>query len=130
MANEAEVPAETKSSDGEGEREAGTDVVTEAHGSQAASVPTPVTGDTAHDDVEGAVNGTSVTVVPDPLPPRGSEGDGRTSMDTTSTKQSSSTEGEGFVSDATWEERTWKELVRLKEDMFWARIGGIRALQE
>ncbi|KAF9567115.1 hypothetical protein CPC08DRAFT_746974 [Agrocybe pediades] len=31
-----------------------------------------------------------------------------------------------FVGDSTWEERTWKEVVRLREDMFWARIGGIR----
>ncbi|EPQ52073.1 hypothetical protein GLOTRDRAFT_140523 [Gloeophyllum trabeum ATCC 11539] len=31
-----------------------------------------------------------------------------------------------FVGDATWEERTWKEIVRLKEDMFWARIGCVR----
>ena len=31
-----------------------------------------------------------------------------------------------FVGDATWEERTWKEIVRLREDMFWARVGGIR----
>ena len=31
-----------------------------------------------------------------------------------------------YVGDATWEERTWKELVRLKEDMFWARVGGLR----
>ncbi|KAL1742543.1 hypothetical protein HDZ31DRAFT_75458 [Schizophyllum fasciatum] len=28
-----------------------------------------------------------------------------------------------YIGDATWEERTWKELVRLREDMFWARIG-------
>ncbi|TRM63703.1 hypothetical protein BD626DRAFT_495124 [Schizophyllum amplum] len=28
-----------------------------------------------------------------------------------------------YVGEATWEERTWKELVRLREDMFWARIG-------
>ena len=33
---------------------------------------------------------------------------------------------EVYVGDATWEERTWKELVRLREDMFWARIGGLR----
>jgi hypothetical protein len=33
---------------------------------------------------------------------------------------------EVYVGDATWEERTWKELVRLKEDMFLARIGGSR----
>jgi len=31
-----------------------------------------------------------------------------------------------YVGEATWEERTWKTLVRLKEDMFWARIGGVR----
>lgn len=143
-ASDAEVLVETKSSDGEGkrEREAGADVVKEVDGSQVASLsisttdanPGPakdVTVDdtnTAYVDVEGGVNGTSAIVVPDPLPPRASEGDGRTSMDTTSTKRSSSTEGEGFASDATWEERTWKELVKLKEDMFWARIGG-RALQ-
>ncbi len=29
-----------------------------------------------------------------------------------------------YVGDATWEERTWKELVRLRQDMFWARVGG------
>ncbi|KAK1229421.1 hypothetical protein PQX77_007518 [Marasmius sp. AFHP31] len=29
-----------------------------------------------------------------------------------------------YIGDATWEERTWKEIVRLKEVMFWARIGG------
>ncbi|KAL1683002.1 hypothetical protein EV122DRAFT_202266 [Schizophyllum commune] len=28
-----------------------------------------------------------------------------------------------YIGDTTWEERTWKELVRLREDMFWARIG-------
>jgi hypothetical protein len=33
---------------------------------------------------------------------------------------------EAFVGDATWEERTWKELVRLREEMFWARIGALR----
>jgi hypothetical protein len=31
-----------------------------------------------------------------------------------------------YVGDATWEEKTWKEIVRLREDMFWARMGGIR----
>lgn len=33
---------------------------------------------------------------------------------------------ETYVGEATWEERTWKELVRLKEDMFLARIGALR----
>ena len=31
-----------------------------------------------------------------------------------------------YVGDDSWEEKTWKELVRLREDMFWARLGGIR----
>ncbi|TFK38058.1 hypothetical protein BDQ12DRAFT_683895 [Crucibulum laeve] len=35
-------------------------------------------------------------------------------------------EKEGFVGNLTWEERTWKELVRLREEMFWARVGGLR----
>ncbi|KAG5646746.1 hypothetical protein DXG03_002428 [Asterophora parasitica] len=33
---------------------------------------------------------------------------------------------EAYIGDTTWEERTWKEIVRLKEEMFWARIGGVR----
>jgi hypothetical protein len=33
---------------------------------------------------------------------------------------------EAFVGDTTWEERTWKELVRLREEMFWARVGALR----
>jgi hypothetical protein len=36
------------------------------------------------------------------------------------------TDSEVYIGDATWEERTWKELVKLKEDMFWARVGGLR----
>jgi Rab guanine nucleotide exchange factor SEC2 len=35
-------------------------------------------------------------------------------------------DSEVCVGDTTWEERTWKELVKLKEDMFWARVGGLR----
>lgn len=31
-----------------------------------------------------------------------------------------------FVGRATWEERSWMELVRIREDMFWARIGGVK----
>ncbi|KAI0266506.1 hypothetical protein BC834DRAFT_969522 [Gloeopeniophorella convolvens] len=35
-------------------------------------------------------------------------------------------DGSPYVGDATWEERAWKELSRLREDMFWARIGSPR----
>lgn len=31
-----------------------------------------------------------------------------------------------YVGIATWEERTWRELMKLREDMFWARVGGVR----
>ena len=31
-----------------------------------------------------------------------------------------------YVGDSTWEERTFKEVVRLREEMFWARVGGLR----
>jgi hypothetical protein len=35
-------------------------------------------------------------------------------------------DGEVYVGAVTWEERAWKELARLREDMFWARVGGVR----
>ncbi|KAF8531838.1 hypothetical protein JB92DRAFT_1945332 [Gautieria morchelliformis] len=35
-------------------------------------------------------------------------------------------EPEVYIGDATWEERTWKVLVRLREDMFYARLGSVR----
>ncbi|KAI0315718.1 hypothetical protein OF83DRAFT_1130675 [Amylostereum chailletii] len=35
-------------------------------------------------------------------------------------------DGMPFVGETTWEERTWKELVNLREEMFWARVGGAR----
>lgn len=31
-----------------------------------------------------------------------------------------------YVGIATWEERTWRELMKLREEMFWARVGGVR----
>ncbi|KAH9852204.1 hypothetical protein C2E23DRAFT_903704 [Lenzites betulinus] len=30
-----------------------------------------------------------------------------------------------YVGEATWEERTYRELVRLREEMFWARVGAV-----
>ena len=32
-----------------------------------------------------------------------------------------------YVGSATWEERTWKEITRLREDMFWARFVAVRS---
>lgn len=31
-----------------------------------------------------------------------------------------------YVGETTWEERTWREIVKLRENMFWARVGGVR----
>ncbi|OSC97792.1 hypothetical protein PYCCODRAFT_1398201 [Trametes coccinea BRFM310] len=46
---------------------------------------------------------------------------------TESTKEDEKERDDGarYVGDATWEERTYKELVRLREEMFWARIGAV-----
>lgn len=35
-------------------------------------------------------------------------------------------EDASLVGDSTWEERGWKELIRLRENMFWARVGALR----
>jgi len=35
-------------------------------------------------------------------------------------------DGTPYVGDTTWEERTWKELTRLREDAFWARAGRVQ----
>ncbi|KAI0654391.1 hypothetical protein C8Q70DRAFT_925835 [Cubamyces menziesii] len=41
-------------------------------------------------------------------------------------KEEKESEDQGrCVGDATWEERTYKELVRLREEMFWARVGAL-----
>ncbi|KAI6044009.1 hypothetical protein EDC04DRAFT_3138224 [Pisolithus marmoratus] len=57
------------------------------------------------------------------------ENNGGSSVDTEKhTKHCPSIDTEGFASDGTWEERTWKEVVRLREEMFWARVGCVREL--
>lgn len=70
---------------------------------------------------------------PPPLPPRRSEPVKEkeekevkgANVDGVETREG---EEEGmYVGDATWEERTWKELTRLREEMFWARIGAVRS---
>jgi hypothetical protein len=42
------------------------------------------------------------------------------------TEETEETDKGQYVGDGSWEEKTWKELVRLREDMFWARVGGFR----
>ncbi|KAH7344742.1 hypothetical protein B0J17DRAFT_636675 [Rhizoctonia solani] len=48
--------------------------------------------------------------------PNTTEGDG------TDSKRSTEADGQ-FVGDHSWEERAYKQIVKLREDMFWARIG-------
>ncbi|KAG6335128.1 hypothetical protein ID866_3968 [Astraeus odoratus] len=75
------------------------------------------------------------SIAHDPTPATSTESAGRSSTETESStralnsrspKSPSITDGEGFASEATWEERTWKELVRLRGEMFWARVGCVR----
>ncbi|KAF9450598.1 hypothetical protein P691DRAFT_758015 [Macrolepiota fuliginosa MF-IS2] len=71
---------------------------------------------------------------PPPLPPRRpepvkekKEKDGVKSTDVDGS-EAGEDEGERvYVGDATWEERTWKELTKLREEMYWARIGAVRS---
>ncbi|KAM5530282.1 hypothetical protein V8D89_014711 [Ganoderma adspersum] len=69
--------------------------------------------------------------VPDVPPPAYAAGDVRANVngdkkekDAVSVAESETANGL-YVGDATWEERTYKELVRLREEMFWARIGAV-----
>lgn len=76
-------------------------------------------------------------VAPPPVPPRSRPTKGEVpkveiekeedeAKDTDSADENES-DAQNYVSDATWEERTWRELTRLREEMFWARIGAIRS---
>ncbi|KAF8574405.1 hypothetical protein K439DRAFT_855389 [Ramaria rubella] len=77
---------------------------------------------------------TSPRRVPPPLPPRTSEDIQQRRSSTFSDRRISNStptpnrdeEQEVFIGDTTWEERTWKALVRLREDMFYARLGSVR----
>jgi hypothetical protein len=99
-----------------------------------ATVPTHING-----DVEETT--TSSEPVPDvsPPPPIGTDSEDKTKAQVTETgekddvverasleSKNAGEDGEVYIGDATWEERTWKEVVKLREDMFWARVGGLR----
>ncbi|TDL25121.1 hypothetical protein BD410DRAFT_626097 [Rickenella mellea] len=62
---------------------------------------------------------------PPPPPPRHPQLNGKEKKDVVAAP-SADAQPDPFVGDVTWEERTWKELVRLREDMFWARAGALR----
>ncbi|KAF7316092.1 Sec2p domain-containing protein [Mycena indigotica] len=68
----------------------------------------------------------SPTNVPE-VPPK-AEGNGHVQEEPKAEEEQHAVDGDGevYIGDVTWEERTWKELIRLREDMFWARVGGIR----
>ncbi|KAI0754433.1 hypothetical protein C8Q80DRAFT_1226504 [Daedaleopsis nitida] len=54
------------------------------------------------------------------------KGDAVTASESVETAEAAEEQDSGqYVGDATWEERTYKELMRLREEMFWARIGAV-----
>lgn len=103
-----------------------------ADAAAAPSEPAPP----ASDEVKDTSNESAPPAVPPPLPRRARPPPARpiTEEKDSDTPPESSDDDEEevevdmgmFIGDATWEERTWKELVKLKEDLFWARVGGLR----
>ncbi|KAI0074465.1 hypothetical protein K474DRAFT_1665379 [Panus rudis PR-1116 ss-1] len=92
-----------------------------------ASVPNP----TSAEEKDKAMEKAESAAVPPALPPRRIITDDAETLPVVSEPEPEKVEEEEderglYVSDATWEERTYKELVKLREDMFWARLGGIR----
>ncbi|KAF8328216.1 uncharacterized protein EI90DRAFT_3126387 [Cantharellus anzutake] len=75
----------------------------------------------------------SILVVPPKVPPRRASGKfappaARPAREDNNVLVSSiEDESSPVVGDETWEDRQWKELVKLREVMFWARIGGQRS---
>ena len=81
-------------------------------------------------DVYDAVRKVTPTAPQKPpmLPPRRSQSN-TTNGDSRALTPANAVDGmpAGTFTDGTsWEEKTWKELVRLRENMFWARMGAVR----
>ncbi|KAI0370497.1 hypothetical protein BV20DRAFT_1121206 [Pilatotrama ljubarskyi] len=83
---------------------------------KAAPVPTAEEKLDSEPQVNGTGDAPAVESQPEPEPAAKGEGGG---------EESEKDDQGQCVGDATWEERTYKELVRLREEMFWARIGAI-----
>lgn len=75
---------------------------------------------------EGSLQDVSLANDSDAVP----EDEGRIHESPDNASEAAQSEDEGepgtYVGNSTWEERTWQELVKLREEMFWARIGGLR----
>ncbi|KAM6503410.1 hypothetical protein JOM56_000353 [Amanita muscaria] len=89
-----------------------------------------ITSNGGEEDSSDASNrtlyGSSKAASPSPFSPAGTDVNVASDPEQQGTEEKEGEDKEIYVGDATWEERTWKELVRLREDMFWARIGGLR----
>ncbi|KAH9899259.1 hypothetical protein C8Q73DRAFT_753419 [Cubamyces lactineus] len=99
---------------------------TESEGEQKESAPG------LHEDVskdEAQVNGDVTSVVESELEAKSeaeAEGGEEAAVAADEEKEKEEKEDQGrCVGEATWEERTYKELVRLREEMFWARVGAV-----
>ncbi|PPQ70312.1 hypothetical protein CVT24_013007 [Panaeolus cyanescens] len=90
-------------------------------------VEAPTTEESEKDKAspEPVSNGVAVEVV-SPSPEGAAERAETKDVKAAVQDEKSAKEEAGYLSDATWEERTWKELVRLREDMFFARVGVVR----
>ncbi|KAG9002660.1 hypothetical protein FRB90_011336, partial [Tulasnella sp. 427] len=66
--------------------------------------------------------------IPPPLPPRDHDAPPVPSkqQDVDLNGRSVEEDDRVTVTDRTWEDRVWKELTRLKMEMFWARVGGVQ----
>ncbi|KAI0325933.1 hypothetical protein GY45DRAFT_1438031 [Cubamyces sp. BRFM 1775] len=75
---------------------------------------------------EPQVNGNNEAAPESEPDAKADDGEKAVTADEDKEKEKEEKEDEGrCVGDATWEERTYKELVRLREEMFWARVGAV-----
>ncbi|KAJ7449120.1 proline-rich protein [Mycena galericulata] len=126
---DAPVPPHAEETKPDGEAVAATETSVEV-----ATVEEPIAAEEKEKEEEGKETEAPVDIprVESPSPePKGartekSAANGHLDEELADDKKEEGEEHEAYVGDVTWEERTWKELVRLREDMFWARIGGIR----
>ncbi|KAI0758565.1 hypothetical protein BD413DRAFT_618064 [Trametes elegans] len=76
--------------------------------------------------VDGNTDANSALAKPVPEPESRSSGESvPTTDDSAAAVEKDDDQSEAYVGEGTWEERTYRELVRLREEMFWARVGAV-----
>ncbi|KAF9059147.1 hypothetical protein BDP27DRAFT_1342016 [Rhodocollybia butyracea] len=69
-------------------------------------------------DSETKLEGSSPAPAASPTPP--------SKLSSSTTEPADSPDPNTYITRSTWEERTWAEIVHLKEGMFWARVAGVQ----